>query len=123
MEAAQRRATGAWRAFTSATTAEAFYRGWLAVQSRLIADVAGGGAFGVKPAGQPASPIATCGERPGVLPALTVAARQALAQRRRVIVKRAGETGQRWSVAFPVQAQGQVVGVVALDLGPRSEPA
>ena len=109
-----------WSAFTEATTVEDFYRGWLAVQCRLVPGVGGGAIFPVSASGvQSVSPLAVWGESPRILGSLIDAARRALAQRSRIVIRHEVDPGPRWVVAFPVQAQGQVVGTVALDLEPR----
>ena len=113
-----------WREFTAATTVEDFYRGWLAVQCRLIGDVGAGVVFGVGTGGaQLASPLAVWGDRERAVPSLTDAAKRALAGRRRIVLPQDHGGTRRWAVAFPVQAQGHVVATVALDLSPRVEQA
>ena len=112
-----------WREFTEATTVEEFYRGWLAVQCRLIADVGGGVIFRVETNGMHSgSPLAVWGSSERARRALTDVAQRAFTRRSRIVVHHDVDARRRWAVAFPVQAQGQVVGIVALDLGPRAEP-
>lgn len=129
-EASRRRASrapsgdeqAAWRSFAEAATVRDFYRGWLAVQCRLIAGVGGGVVFPVSATGvQSVSPLAVWGKSPHTLRSLIDAARRSLAERRRVVVQHEADSGRRWVVAFPVQAQGRIVATVALDLGPRAE--
>jgi multidrug resistance efflux pump len=112
----------AWRAFAEATTVEDFYRGWLAVQCRLIPGVGGGVIFGVDASGvQSASPLAVWGAKPRVIRSLHGAARRALAQQRRIVVQLEVDSRPLWAVAFPVQAQRIVVATVALALSLRPE--
>jgi multidrug resistance efflux pump len=129
-EAAERRAKArrsaeeqaAWREFTEATTVESFYRGWLAVQCHLIAGVLGGVAFSITPDDlQSVSPVAFWGNARSSLASLTRAAQQALVQKKRIVVPHDADSGRRYVVAFPVEAQSNVIGAVALDLASRPE--
>ncbi|MGH7302964.1 MAG: HlyD family efflux transporter periplasmic adaptor subunit [Candidatus Rokuibacteriota bacterium] len=116
-----------WRDFADAATSEAFYRGWLAIQCRLIPGVGTGVIFAAPSPGARFAPAASWpdGRRP---PAhLGEAAERALSDRRGIVLKReaADETAtparDRYDVAYPIQAGGDVYGVVALDLAPRPE--
>src|SRR5687768_2404274 len=113
----------AWRAFAEAATVEDFYRGWLAVQCRLVAGVGAAVVLGVD-AGrvQSASPLAVWGRVGRISRPLLEASKRALAERRRVVVQHQIESRHLWLVALPVQARGCVVGTVAFALTPRSEP-
>lgn len=112
----------AWRGFAEAATVEAFYRGWLGVQCGLIAGVDAAAVFGVNSSGVllPA-PLAVWGDADHALASLTEGSQGALGRRGRIISQCRLESSRRWIVAFPVQAQGQVVGAVALDLVPRPQ--
>ncbi|MGH7346044.1 MAG: hypothetical protein ACREK4_14110, partial [Candidatus Rokuibacteriota bacterium] len=116
-----------WRDFADAATSEAFYRGWLAIQCRLIPGVGTGVIFAAPSPGARFAPAASWpdGRRP---PAhLGEAAERALSDRRGIVLKReaADDTAtpaqDRYDVAYPIQAGGDVYGVVALDLAPRPE--
>jgi RND family efflux transporter MFP subunit len=110
-----------WRGFAEATTIEGFYRGWLAVQCRLIPSVRAGVIFPVGATGKASvAPVAFWGDAYPTSVSLAEVARRAIDERRRIVLQRTVDAVQRYEVAFPVQAQGQVVGTVALDLAPRS---
>jgi hypothetical protein len=117
-----------WREFAEAQIPEAFHRGWLAIQCRLIEGVAMGSSS------RPHLPARdSCPPRPGPPegrrpPAsLGEAAEQALSERRGVVLRR--EAGadpttpgrDRYDVAYPIQAKGETYGAVALDIAPRPE--
>ena len=113
----------AWRHFAQATTVEQFYRGWLSVQCRLLPGAVGAVALGVEGGRlQTASALAVWGNVQRSLRPLTEVAQRALAQHNRIVAAHEVEAVRRYAVAFPVQARGLIVGVIALDLGPRSEP-
>ena len=116
-----------WREFAEAATSEAFYRGWLAIQCRMIPGVGMGVVFAAPSPGAKFAPTASWpdGRRP---PAhLGEAAERALSEKRGIVLKReapgdaATPTRDRYDVAYPIQAGGEVYGVVALDLAPRPE--
>jgi RND family efflux transporter MFP subunit len=110
-----------WRGFAEATTIEGFYRGWLAVQCRLIPSVRAGVILPVGATGKASvSPVAFWGDSYPTSVSLAEVARRAIDERRRIVLQRTVDAVQRYEVAFPVQAHGQVVGTVALDLAPRS---
>ncbi len=115
-----------WREFAEAATPEAFHRGWLAIQCRMIQGVGVGVVFAASSPGARFAPTASwpAGHR---APAhLAEAAERAVAERRGVVLKRdagdtAGSDRDRYDIAYPIQAKGEVYGVVALDLAPRAE--
>jgi len=115
-----------WRAFAEATTPEAFHRGWLAIQCRLIPGVAAGAVF-VAPVSGAKLVMTACwpeGRRPpGHLSEL---AERVLSERRGTALKReaSDETAASrhgFDVAYPIQVKGEIRGVVALDIEPRPE--
>ncbi len=116
-----------WREFAEAATPEAFHRGWLAIQCRMISGVATGVVFSAPEAGARFAPTASWpeGRRPAAH--LAEAAERAVAERRGIVLKRAAgadsgaESSDRCDVAYPIQTRGGVYGVVALDLTPRPE--
>jgi RND family efflux transporter MFP subunit len=113
----------AWRHFAQATTVGEFYRGWLNVQCRLLSGVVGAVVLGVDGGRlQTASPLAVWGNLQRSLRPLTEVAQRALAQHTRIVAAHDVDTVRRYAVAFPVQARGLIVGVMALELGPRPEP-
>ena len=116
-----------WDAFAIAATPEAFYRTWLAIQCRMVPGVGSAVIVAGPPGIGPFSPAAFWPERPRGVTHLAEAAERALAERRGQIILRQvlGEdgapAGERYDVAYPIQGQGKIYGVVALDLTPRPE--
>ena len=111
----------AWREFVAARTPEEFYRSWLALQCQMIPGVRSGlvvaGSSGasrfvpvaVWPEGQPIQHLAQVAER-------------ALAERRGMVLRGArevpasGVVEDRVDVGFPIEVDGRLHGVVALDV-------
>ena len=111
----------AWREFVSARTPEEFYRSWLALQCQMIPGVRSGlvvaGSSGstrfvpvaVWPEGQPIQHLAQVAER-------------ALAERRGIVLRGTRElpaTGvaeDHVDVGFPIEIDGRLHGVVAMDV-------
>jgi RND family efflux transporter MFP subunit len=113
----------AWRHFAQATTVEEFYRGWLNVQCRLLSGVVAAVALGVDGGRlQTTSALAVWGNVQRSLRPLTEVAQRALAQHTRVVAAHDVDAVRRYAVAFPVQARGLIVGVIALDIDARPEP-
>jgi multidrug resistance efflux pump len=116
-----------WDAFAVAATPEAFYRTWLAIQCRMVPGVGSAVIVAGPPGIGPFSPAAFWPERPRGVTHLAEAAERALAERRGQIILRQvpGEAGapagERYDVAYPIQGQGKIYGVVALDLTSRPE--
>ena len=111
----------AWQEFVAARTPEEFYRSWLALQCQMIPGVRSGlvvaGSTGssrfvpvaVWPEGQPIQHLAQVAER-------------ALAERRGLVLRGArevpasGVVEDRVDVGFPIEVDGRLHGVVALDV-------
>jgi hypothetical protein len=116
-----------WREFAEAQTLEAFHRSWLAIQCRIIPGVGTGVVFAASSPGARFTPTATWpeGRRPPA--SLGEAAEQALSERRGVVLRReagADSTSpgrDRYDVAYPIQARGEIYGAAALDIAPRPE--
>ena len=122
----------AWRDFAQARTPEDFYRGWLAIQCGMLP----GARCAVVIAGAPGvgrfAPVAAWPDRHGVQH-LAEVAEKALAQRHGVVLRRqrngasaeessaptASTTGERWDVAYPIEVEGKLYGVVAVELEPH----
>ena len=110
----------AWREFVAARTPEEFYRSWLALQCQMIPGVRAGlvvaGSTGssrfvpvaVWPEGQPIQHLAQVAER-------------ALAERRGLVLRgqREGGAEDRIDVGFPIEVDGRLHGVVAIDVAAR----
>ena len=116
-----------WRDFAEAASPEAFYRGWLAIQCRMIPGVGIGVIFAAPSPGARFAPTASWPEGRRTPAHLGEAAEQALTERRGIVLKReAGDDSatpgrDRYDVAYPIQADGNLYGVVALDIAPRPE--
>lgn len=116
-----------WRDFARADTPEAFYRSWLALQCRQIA----GAVCGVVVLGPPDSgsyaPAAFWPEGRRNVRHLAEVAERALTERRGLVIpreaRRQGEPAHRarYDVAYPIQVDGKLHGVVALEVAPRQE--
>jgi RND family efflux transporter MFP subunit len=107
-----------WREFAEASSPEAFHRSWLAIQCRLIPGVGMGVVFAAPSPGARFAATTSWPEGRRPTANLGEAAERAVAERRGVVLKR--EAGH--DVAYPIQAKGEIYGVVALDLTPRPEP-
>jgi len=113
-----------WREFAEASTADAFYRSWLALQCRFIDGV--GSAVVVAAAGTTGrfAPVAVWPAGTRSASHLGEAADKALAERRGVVLRQpangTGE-GERYDLAYPIQTAGKVYGVVALDIAARPD--
>ena len=115
-----------WRQFGEATSAEAFARTWLALQCRMIPGTTS--AVLVLKSGDRFAPAAFWPEGRRTRPHLAEIAERALRERRALVVpvpqpQHDGEATPRlrYDVARPIEADGELVGVVAVDVSPRSE--
>jgi multidrug resistance efflux pump len=119
-----------WRQFDEATGPEAFARMWLTLQCRMIAGVASGVlVLKTADAGRFA-PAALWPDGRRARPHLGQVAERALQERRAVIVpvpqpqsetEPAGAPRVRYDVALPLEAEGELEGVVALDVPARTD--
>lgn len=115
-----------WRQFAEASSPEAFYRSWLAVQLRLIRGVLGGVIVLGPPDAGPYTPAAFWPEGQGVSRFLADVTERALTERRGLVVPAEEDAegavaGPRLSVAYPVHVAGRLHGVVALEIRSRPE--
>jgi RND family efflux transporter MFP subunit len=115
-----------WRDFAEASTPQAFYRSWLALQCRLVP----GAVSAVIVLGEPGSgsyaPAASWPEGRRGYRALAEVAEKALVERQGIVVPRARpdvEAGVRgrYDVAYPIEFGGALHGVVAIEVAPRDE--
>jgi len=94
----------------------------------MIAGVGGGVVIAASPATGRFAPAAFWPDGRRAAAHLAEAAERALAERRGVVLKReaagdrAAPSRERYDVAYPIQANGKICGVVALDIAPRPEP-
>ena len=119
-----------WRQFGEAKSAEAFARTWLALQCRMIPGVTSG--VLVLRSGGAAdrfAPAAFWPEGRRTRPHLGEVAERALRERRALVVPvpqphhegAAAPPRLRYDVARPIEVDGELQGVVAVDVSPRSE--
>ncbi len=119
---------GLWAEFAEATTSESFCRSWLTIQCRKVGGVQGGLVLIGPPGRGPFTPAAVWPSPKHNLKYLTPTAEQALKEGRGLLLKRDpnGEAGApprvRYDIAYPVQLEGKLCGVVVLDVTPRTEP-
>jgi len=113
-----------WRQFGTTDSEATFANTWLALQCRLIQGVNAG----VVLLGSPGEgrPFALAGAWPGGpqdMQHLARIAERALGERKGLVVRRRGEerNPSGYDAAYPVQVDGNVRGVVALELEPRGE--
>ena len=94
----------------------------------MISGVIGGVVVAASPSTGRFAPAAFWPEGRRAAAHLAEAAERALAERRGVVLKREVDgdrslpSRERYDVAYPIQADGKVSGVVALDIAPRPEP-
>ena len=116
-----------WDAFAVASTPETFYRTWLAIQCQMVPGVGSAVIVAGQAGSGPFTPTAFWPERPRGVTHLAEAAERAMTERRGQIIHRqvpaenGAPAGERYDVAYPIQGQGKIYGVVALDLTPRPE--
>lgn len=114
-----------WAQFAEASTAEVFCQSWLAIQCRNIRGVRGALVLVGPPGHGPFTPAAVWPSSKQNLKYLITTAEQALKEARGLLIKREpnGEAGvpsySRFDVAYPIQLEGKLCGVVVLDVTPR----
>jgi RND family efflux transporter MFP subunit len=114
-----------WARFAESRSSEDFYRSWLALQCQMIAGVSGGLVVLGSPDRGRFKPVAAWPPRQS-MKHLTAAAERALVERRGLLHKRESNghgapAEQRCDVAYPIEIDGQVHGVVVLEVDPRPE--
>jgi RND family efflux transporter MFP subunit len=117
----------AWQAFTNATTPDAFYRSWLALQCRQIHGVQMGVVVLQADDGKQYAPAAFWPEGGRNAQHLAEVSERALTEQRGLVIPRTprrqsdGTARARYDVAYPIQVDGHLHGVVAIDVLPRQE--
>jgi RND family efflux transporter MFP subunit len=116
----------AWRQFASDQTPEEFCRSWLMIQSHLIGGVSDGVVILVKPGTSTFTPVAFYPDNPGDRTLLARVSERALKEGRGVIepltaAQPADAPGPRYQLAYPVRLDGNVRGVVGVDIEWRPE--
>jgi hypothetical protein len=117
----------AWAAFTSAHSDESFCGAWLALQCSMIREVRGGLLLLREQAALSYAPAASWPSTRQDLSHLTRAAERALTERRGVVLAAGHSEAQHVAlgtvhVAYPVESDVELMGVVVLELRTRPEP-
>lgn len=118
----------AWQQFAEARTAEAFCESWLDLQCRNIAGVSGGLVLVGGPGGGPFMQAASWPDGRRNVKQLVAAAERTFVERRGLVLKPQAQGPSSlpypatFVVAYPIQVDGRVRGVVALEIGARPEP-
>jgi RND family efflux transporter MFP subunit len=118
-----------WSRFREAASPEAFYDSWLAIQCHMIEGVVAGLLLAAGASGSALSPAAVwpAGARPGRH--LAAAAEKVLKERRAVALQLDPQGGAAAAgashtvVAQPVEVEGELTGVVVLEVSPRAREA
>jgi multidrug resistance efflux pump len=113
-----------WRQFAEATTPDVYYRSWLTLQCHMIPEVSDGVVVLGAPDRGPFAPAAFWPEGRRDRQHLAEVAERALLERHGLVLKRESQgagSGLRYHVAYPIQVDDHLHGVVALDLAPRPE--
>jgi biotin carboxyl carrier protein len=116
-----------WRQFAAATTPDVYYRSWLDLQCHMIPGVSDAVVVLGEADRGPFAPAAFWPAGQRNRQHLAEVAERALLERHGLVLKREspGATSTpdlRYHVAYPIQVDGHLHGVVALDLSSRSEP-
>jgi len=123
---ARRARDQAWRQFSQARTAEEFCSSWLGIQCQLIGGVSDGVVVLQKPGSGGFVPVAFHPESPSDRGKLAEVTERALKERQGVVLRQgaaaANDDAVRCQLASPVQLDGELRGVVGLELEPRPEP-
>lgn len=123
---ARRAREQAWRQFSQARSAEEFCSSWLGIQCQLIGGVSDGVVVLQKPGATAFVPVAFHPENPADRGKLAEVTERALKERQGVVLRlgaaAANDDATRCQLASPVQLDGELRGVVGLELEARPEP-
>jgi RND family efflux transporter MFP subunit len=116
----------AWRQFSQARSAEEFCASWLGIQCQLIGAVSDGVVVLQKPGSSSFVPLAFHPENPSDRGKLAAVTERALKERQGVVVRLGGagaanDESVRCQLASPIQLDGELRGVVGLELEARPE--
>jgi hypothetical protein len=122
--AARRAYEQAWARFAQQQTPEEFCASWLLIQCHAIGGVSDGVVVLAKPGSSKLTPVAFYPESPRDRKHLAPIIERALKEGRGVVEPKAIAQGgdPRYQLAYPVRLEGQVRGVVGVDLDSRPEP-
>ena len=123
---ARRSREQAWKRFSQSSSAEEFCSSWLAIQCQAIGGVSDGVVLLEKPGTSVLVPVAFLPEPPTDRNRLAAVTERALREGQGIVLRleAAGEQveGARARIAHPVRIDGELRGVVGLELEPRPEP-
>jgi len=121
---ARRSREQAWRQFAAARSAEEFCSSWLAIQSQQIGAVSDGVVVLQKPGTAGMVPVAFLPENSPNRTKLAEVTERALKEQQGVVLRldATSEAGTRCQLAHPLQVDGELRGVVGLELEPRPDP-
>jgi len=115
----------AWKQFAQAQTAEEFCGSWLVIQANVIGGVSDGVVVLQKPGGTTFAPVAFFPEESPRRSHLAAVSERVLAEGRGVVepveLDDEDALGPRYQLAYPVRTDGQVRGVVGVDIDWRNE--
>jgi len=125
--AARRAYDQAWRQFAQQQSAEEFCGSWLVIQSHNIGGVSDGVVILLKPGTKSYAPVAFYPENPRDRMHLARVSERALQEGQGIVqpVEQGAELeagGPRYQLAYPVRVDGEIRGVVGLEIAPRPEP-
>ncbi len=112
-----------WAAFadTQPTAREAFCQSWLALQSHMLTEVLCGMVLLKEPEQEAYIPAAVWPSPEQNITHLKPAAERSLAERRGLLESSQGDDASGIQIAYPIEVQGQLYGVVVLELAKRSK--
>lgn len=116
----------AWKQFAQAQTLEEFCGGWLVIQCHAIGGVSDGVVVLQKPGSTSLAPVAFYPENGADRGHLAASCEQALQEGRGVVqpIEQPGGDGRgpRYQLAYPIRVDGQLRGVVGVEIDWRAEP-
>ena len=116
-----------WRQLLEASTPDAFYKAWLALQARLLRGVLGGVVVLGPPETGPFTPAASWPEGRAIPPHLASVAERAIQEGRGLVVPAEvrpngeGVAPDHLGVAYPIHVAGRLHGVVAFEIRARPD--
>lgn len=116
-----------WTRFADAKSPEEFCQSWLAIQCRQIEGVAGGLILLGPPGKGPFKPVAVWPDMRNDMRHLSSVAERALVERRGLLEKmppdsEPSDSSTRYHIAYPLELNKQLYGVIVLDVTTRPEP-
>jgi RND family efflux transporter MFP subunit len=111
-----------WAVLSGARDSSEFCQSWLAIQCRIVPAVNGGVVLARKEVDGAFTVAAVWPDVRRDMSYLVKTAQQALTERRGLVAPRkSGDAIQAFEIAYPVQAAGELHGVVVLDVAPRTD--